>query len=109
MSNQILPGPHRIINDNCRKINHACLLTLPLLSLTTKLIELVSITNKLFFMQNNFLKPFLKYFLLLLCSLQGLALSAVSQSSGTGAPFVKGSKSLGLSAGFGIGYNYISG
>ena len=60
-------------------------------------------------MQNNFLKPFSKYVVLLLCSLQTLALSAVSQSSGTGAPFVKGSKSLGLSAGFGIGYNYISG
>jgi len=47
--------------------------------------------------------------IIICCLLQAFAFSAWSQSSASNAPFVKGSKTLGLSAGFGIGYNYISG
>ncbi|MES1223213.1 MAG: hypothetical protein ABUT20_47405, partial [Bacteroidota bacterium] len=39
----------------------------------------------------------------------GFAVSGSSQSKTNEAPFVKGSKSLGLSAGFGVSYDYISG
>ncbi len=44
-----------------------------------------------------------------ICIFQLLMLPAFSQSKTNEAPFVKGSKSIGLSAGFGIAYDYTSG
>ncbi len=58
-------------------------------------------------MRNHSLQQLLASTLILFCLVTGSALSAAAQ--GGEPPFVKGSKSLGLSVGFGVGYDYISG